>query len=340
MSFKLFFLKTFKGLNNTDKVEVNRDKLWADYQSFVKVQQSDDLMQYMELDQYVNSPNFKKDKAGIKSKNFEGSQEERKLLESTIQQKEQTYQRLKKDRGIQNYLKYKESNAFAFFRNWDLVFEDRFDGNELDPAKWQVISPVARKTVGTNFSKQGDLHAYTDGKNVQIRNNHLQVVVKREKTESLVWNLPLGFKAEKFDYSSGLLNNVAFDAHFGILEAKIKFQPKSQLVDVFYLSDDKNEARLNLLECGKVCRLGYATGNGKNYFEPLSGLKVGHFYIFRMEWEQGKITWKINNRKVYTLEQQVPDKPMKLNINSIVVDHIENLPHYFEVDWVRFYQKK
>ncbi len=43
MSFKLFYLKTFKGLNNTQKVESAYDILLKDYQDFTKIEGSEKL---------------------------------------------------------------------------------------------------------------------------------------------------------------------------------------------------------------------------------------------------------------------------------------------------------
>ncbi|MGD9931458.1 MAG: family 16 glycosylhydrolase [Mangrovibacterium sp.] len=482
MSFKLFFLSTFKGLRNTSKVETSRDNLWADYQLFIQLEQSGELPQFLALEKRVGSSEFKKEKAEIRSLRFKGSPEEKSLLElrkleknrklrdfyqvqsssdlkrfqelqeseeirrfqllaryvqdklyqadktafkqqkkkddrfedteaykkyleyqqlkssesvlfwqkfpksapyrnyqkmansperkrfeelqaeveseefkarkayledaqkwekSELFKEEQAYLDLKQQPRFVNYLKYRSTHALDFFNNWELVFEDHFDQSSLDTSKWQTISPMGQKTLGRNFSKAGDLQAYTDGANVQVRNSHLQLAVKKEKTDSFTWNFPIGFTSASFNYSSGLLTTgELFQTRFGILEAKVKYQPKKQLVDLFYLSDFQNHHRLNLVESGAVCRLGYASSNGATQHESLSGLQAGQFYIFRMEWEPGKVCWKINNQEIFTLAQSVPDVPMSLNISSLVVEPVEDLPHYFEIDWVRLYQKK
>jgi len=74
--------------------------------------------------------------------------------------------------------------------------------------------------------------------------------------------------------------------------------------------------------------------------ESISGLKTGEYYIFRIEWTTHSLVWKINNREIFTINQNIPAFKMHLNIASIVVaDPDGNLPHWLEIDWVRFYQQ-
>ncbi|WP_163707427.1 glycoside hydrolase family 16 protein [Mangrovibacterium lignilyticum] len=483
MSFKLFFLSTFKGLKNTPKVESKRDSLWADFQVYESIQESEDLKLYLELDHYVNSEAFKKERSETKALKFAGSPESKLISEyqklekdsqlkdfyvtqssadfqkyqlldqsenirefvalrdfiqsakyeeekanfkakqgkggsevfeetatyqkyETFQklsksedvlfwkefpgskmyknykemvnspkrvryeelkaeveseafemrkafleddnrwektaafQKEKTYMELKNEPRFQVFEKYKKSNEFQFFQNHELLLEDHFEEGQLDGSKWKSISPMAENTVGKNFSKAGDLQAYTNGENILQTNSFLKLAVKQEKTDSLVWNFPIGFNPVSFDYSAGLLNSAqSYKVKSGVLEAKIKYQPNKQLVDLFYLSDDKNSFRLNLLESGTVCQFGVSEDKGSQS-ESLKGLAAGHFYIFRIEWGQGRICWKINNHEIYSVQQSVPDAPLRINMSSIVVEPPRELPHYFEVDWVRLYRKK
>lgn len=483
MSFKLFFLQTFKGLKNTSKIETEFDNLYKDYQDFCKIEESDKLKHFLELEKEVNTDSFKQQKKQIQSLKFKGSPEEKKFKEfkklesksklktfykvqssselkkynelkgsedviryqelkdyvdkrykseksafsknksknddakfedtdaykkyqeyrqltasadiklflgypkssdyrlyskmnnSSIRKRfeelqtevesdsfrerkayleddkkwekteayknETDYLEMLKDPLFVNYLKYRNTNAFDFFKNWNLVFEDRFEADKLDGEKWQTITQAAEQTTAQNFSKEGDLQAYTNsGENVQVKGNHLQLVVKKEKTKTLVWNMPMGFTLKEMDYSAGLITTgTKFQPKYGILEAKIKFDSHKQLENVFYLADSANEYRLNLLECGKVNRFGL-TSNSNSSFESLSGLSVGQFYIFRMEWTEGKITWKINNQEIYSISSNIPGAPMSLNLNTIVLEPTSNLPYYFEVGWIRFYQKK
>lgn len=480
MSFKLFFLSTFKGLKNTPKVESKRDALFSDFQEYNGLRDSADLKLYLELQQYVNSDSFKKESVQAKSLKFAGSPEAKLIsdfekldsdpkikdfyvtkgsadfqkfqqleksdlikeflelrdyvqnkkydadkkafkpkgdetFESTAAhkkyeryqelsksndvlfwtefpnqkmyknykemvnspkrvqyeelkkeiesdafiarkefledpnrwekteayQKEKTYNELKEQPRFKIYEKYHKSAAeFSFFENHELLLEDNFDEGTVDDTKWKPISQMAETTIGKNFSKAGDLQAYTEGENILQSGGVLKLTVKKEQTDSLVWNFPVGFSPVSFDYSSGLLcSKQSFVVKSGVLEAKIKYQPNKQLVDLFCLADDQGKFRLNLLEAGTVCRFGLTQADTAK-FESLAGLSAGQFYIFSVEWGQGQIQWKINNHVIYTVQQSMPDFPLRVNMSSIVVEPPQQLPHQFEVDWIRLYKKK
>ena len=72
--------------------------------------------------------------------------------------------------------------------------------------------------------------------------------------------------------------------------------------------------------------------------ESISGLKTGEFYIFRLEWNSHSLVWKINDREILTVSHDIPAFKMHLNLASIVVSEPTDLPHRFEISWVRFYQ--
>ena len=306
------------------------------YKNYVRMLKSEEKRQYEELREIVNSDEFKKRKAYL---------EDPQKWEKTAEYKEeQRYQELKSKPEIKLYFKYKDSSAFDFLKNYKVVFEDSFNTPELDPSKWKTISSWAEKTVGKNFSQEGDLHAYDDGKNIHLKNGLLQIQVKKDKVASLVWKPAYGFVEQEFDYSTDIVtSNGLFEARNGILEAKIKFAPEKHYQDVFYLGSEDNSVRVNLLESGAQNQIGVrktARGEVKNNALSLSGLSSGKFYIFRLEWEQSKLVWKVNDKELFTILSDVPSEALHLTLTSLVLKENSSVSHNFEVDWIRFYQKK
>jgi len=194
-----------------------------------------------------------------------------------------------------------------------------------------------------NFSQLGDLQAFTDGKNVSLKSELLRIEVRHEKTTGMQWRIPFGFVEQEFDYSSGIVSTAGVEWwKNGILEAKVKYAPAHNIVDAIYLLGEETSPQINLVEMGEKNRMGLFTHKADGFYaesENLSGLKVGEFYIFRLEWSAHSLVWKINNREVFSLSHNVPAFKMHLNAASIVVaDPTDSLPHRFEIDWVRFYQ--
>ena len=258
-------------------------------------------------------------------------------------EKETRFSELEKLPQLIKYLKYRHSDDFDFFKKWHLVFEDRFETVQLDSQKWMTQSYRANQSLGQNYSQSGDLHAFTDGKNILLDGKSLKIEVRKEKAIGMEWRIPFGFVEKEFDYTSGIISNAGTEWwKHGILEAKVKYSPDINFVDVLYLLGEENSPQVNLVEMGAKNRLGLFSSleNGIHADSTsISGLKPGEFYIFRLEWSANSLVWKINNRVVLTVTNHIPPFKMHLNATSIIVAEPNgNLPHRFEIDWVRFYQ--
>ncbi len=308
----------------------------AAFKNYLRMQHSEEKRSFEDLKDVVESDDFKKQKAYL---------EDPKKWEKTPEfEAEKRYLELKNKTEIILYQKYKNSTALDFFKKWNIVFEDRFDAGVLDHSKWKPLNYWAAKTIGKNFSPAGDLQAFTEGKNTHLKGARLQIQVKKEKQNTLVWNPVLGFVENEMNYSSDTLTTGGlFESQYGILEAKIKYNPEKSCQDVFYLAGEDNSVRVNLFENGAKSQFGLSkTESGKLHEEAfsLSGLSAGKLYIFTMEWNKEKISWKVNDKELFAIQNTVPDYPMFINLASLVISESNALPHNFEVDWVRFYQKR
>ncbi len=302
------------------------------YKNYQNLDQSEIRKRYEELKTTVESEEYLKRKAYL--------EDDKKWEKTDEYQKEQLYIEMMKRPHLVKYMSYVDTNLLDFYKDWEIVFEDRFKDHQLDKSKWQTLSPWAEKTVGRNFSHTGDLQGFTDGENIKMKHGNLQIHVYNERTKSLVWNAPTGFNEEELHYSSGLVSTGHnFQAEYGIVEAKIKYEPLKELVDVVYLGNENETGRVNLLEAGAVNRVGLINGNTEES-ESINGLSKNKFYIFRLEWEKGKLTWKINGKEVFETKSNVPEAPLHINLASLVIKKTNKLPHRFTVDWIRFYQKK
>jgi|SRR5665648_10572 len=305
------------------------------YRNYLRLKDSPERKRFEELQKITDADEFKARVIYLEDKKkWEKTEESAK--EKQFAEMHQLPQRI-------NYLKYKNSDAFRFFREWELVFEDRFETGKLDTKKWMTQSYWASQSLGQNFSQSGDLHAFTDGENVSVDGHSLKIEVRKEKAKSMVWGIPFGFVEQEFDYTSGIVSTAGSGWwKHGILEAKVKYTPSNHFVDAFYLLGDEGSPQISLLEMGAKNRVGLfsKTSNGiRSESESLSGLKSGEFYIFRLEWSAHSLVWKINNREVFVMKHNVPAFKIHLNIASILVSEpTEGLPHRFEIDWVRLYQ--
>ncbi len=308
-----------------------------DYKNYQKFKDSPERRRYEELKKLVDSREYKDRVAYLEDKH--------KWEKTEDHTRETRFTELKKLPQLVNYQKYNKSDAFDFLKKWDLVFEDKFKVGSLDHQKWMTQSYWGHQALGRNYSQMGDLHAFTEGRNVSIEFNTLKIQVRKEPTRGMQWQIPLGFVERNFDYSSGIVTTAGLDWwKHGILEVKVKYAPSSYFADAVYLLGEEASPQINLVEMGAKNRVGLLskTSSGINaQCEDINGLKSGEYYIFRLEWTSHALTWKVNGRELYTISQDIPNTKMHLNIASIVVaEPVDHLPHTFEVDWVRFYQHR
>lgn len=308
----------------------------GEYKAYLEFKDSVERKRFEELKKLTTSEEFKKRIAFLEDKH--------KWEKTEEHAKEVRFAELKAKPELQVYLKYQHSTALDFFKKWNLVFEDQFKSSKLDHERWMTLSHWGNQALGRNYSQPGDLHAFTDGRNVSVELNTLKIDVRREKTRGMQWQLPLGFVEREFEYSSGLVSTAGSEWwKHGILEAKVKYAPSANLVDAIYLLGEEASPQINLVELGARNRVGLLSKTSEGIqaqSESISGLKTGEFYIFRLEWNSHSLTWKVNGRELLTLSHDVPAFKMHLNIASIVVNEQADVPHRFEIDWVRFYQHK
>jgi hypothetical protein len=307
------------------------------HKNYLDVTGSFDLKRYSELEAIIASAEFKEQKAYL---------EDKKKWEKTDEySRQQEYLNMKKLPHLVKYFKYKNTNDFDFFKKWQITFEDDFLKPQLDTGKWATRSYIADKLLGDSYALAGDKHIFTDGKNLKI-NGKLNIEVRKEKTQAKVWQMPAGFITAELDYTSGIISSwKSFWMEDGIVEAKIKFEPKNQIVSSCYLAGEKEMPRLNVLEMGAKNRLGILNldNNGKAIITGLdiSNLRKGKWYIFTIVKEGGNITWKINETEVLNIQNAWFNDTMNVSASSLVVDDVPGhfLPAGFEIDWVRCYGK-
>lgn len=309
------------------------------YTNYLDTRDSFALLRYNELLELTTSPDFLKRKVWLEDK--------RKWEKSPEYDQYQHYLELKKDPQVELYFKYEKSSAFDFLKSWEISFVDNFESKTLDHVKWTPNSLWAERLVGGNFSQNGDLQAYTGGKNCQIAHGKLFIHVKKEKFSSRQWQPSIGFVPSEFSYTSDTLSSLkSFWQQYGIFEAKILYNPYKEVVSSFYLQGESISPLISLLEMGPQPRMGIlsADGAGKPHFSglDLKYLKPGKFYIFRLEWEAGRIVWKINDIIVYESHSSGMNEAAHVNLTSLVINDIaaSRLPASFEVDWIRCYRKK
>lgn len=313
------------------------------FQVYLSVKDSDELKRFTELKEYINSEEF------IKVKNYMALSPKEKYEASEEYKKEEEYKLLKNSEKIVWFYKTKKNYPFKYVERWELSFEDNFEEPKLNKAKWITRYLYGDKQLNKNYVMADDCHAFNDGKNIEIYNKKLRIITKRETAKSLVWDPARGFYEKEFGFTSDMISSAkSFNQKYGLIEAKVRIAPVGVTQSFSLLSDrilphiDIFKFENNRLSAGNFWKNGTEKGFSKSVSKT-SGLKfTKNYFIYKLEWLPGKMTWMINDVIFKVQNQGLPETPMYLMFNSSLKEGAkeQGLPSALEIDWIRVYQLK
>jgi len=308
-------------------------------QDYFQVKDSELLVKYNALKAQVESEKFNERKVYLLSTD---------KFEKTAQyQKFQEYNKLNQSDKIKWYFHAIKTDKFNEIRKWELTFSEDFESKKLDQQKWLTKFFWGEALLNSSYSLASDNHWYTDGNNVAIEKGILKITTRKEKASGLSWNSRFGFVPKEFDYTSGVISTGnSFRQQHGRFEAKIKITSLAGIYHAFWLVGDKMLPEIDIF---RKKGNGSSTFQGAYFWEngqkkpgknitSVGGISLdSEFYILGVDWDEQKITWKINNIPFKVEINNLPRGAVYLVFSSGVNGKIDDskLPATFEVDWVK-----
>lgn len=324
-------LKKNKGIKNFFRFQNSRD-----FKYYNNIKDSGILIKYEELSAMVNSEDFKNEKDFLLNKNRFRTTDDYKKLEK--------YNQLLADERIKRYLYYKDSNDFDILKEWELSFEDRFTSTDLDSSKWITRYHSGNEFLGASYSLEGDKHFFTDGDNLEVKNNRLNIITRREKIVGKQWHGVHGFSEEEFDYTSGIISTGNyFRQTYGRFEAKVRFSA-DPVTQCFWLMSDYAAPHIDVFKTISKSEIVNAIFSDveKGVVNKIKGVDFSEdFFIYSVIWEKDKIEWRINDVLVWEERDNIPHEPLFLSLGACIYNDSQavSLPSVMEIDWVRCYKK-
>lgn len=264
--------------------------------------------------------------------------------------------------GIMQYSEYKmaaaQSAPAPAGQQWNLIFNDEFNDNVVDPLKWgKCYYWYSQYYDGCPNSNE---RQYYRGSQVTESGGSLRLTAAKQDVQG--WN---GTAEQTYNYTSGMVatvkynyetyTHVPFATTYGFFEARMKLPAGQGLWPAFWLleEDQTGPPEIDIMEF-----LGHDTTTiHMNYHYPENGHQQAQtsfmgpdfssgWHTYAVNWEPGKITWYIDGvaRKTFT-GNQVTDKPMYIIMNLAVggswpgdPDTSTPFPATMEVDYVRVYK--
>lgn len=222
--------------------------------------------------------------------------------------------------------------------SWQLVFNDEFDGQELDTTKWMTRFPWGR-----NGANSSELQYYVEDAFEVINGIHR---IKAEQRS-----------VAGFDYTSGIITSFGvFTMTYGYVEARVRVPSGQGFWPAFWLlpEDQSWPPEIDVFEIlGHETDTVYMTNHWQTDLAEHMSVQETHqgpdfaadFHTFACQWQPGEIVWYIDGVERFRTNQGVPTKPMYLLVNLAVggewpgnPDETTPFPGYLEIDYIRAYQ--
>lgn len=236
MSFKIFKLQLLGRIKPVETVEKQRKNLQDDFFEFKKVESSDELKKYLDLEKEINSETFKKKKAEIEALQFNGSKEFNQLKEFEALKKKRTIKNYFKIAGsseLERFTKLKSSEKLAeYFQLLEYVKEGQFAKE-----KKEILSQVFKGSVEEKhwidfkkLEKSAGIKAFKELENSDVLRKH-KTFGQSEKLKNFIQlgNLPEKDKQKQKEFK-GLKNDREIRSYFKF-EKSTKLKLYKETVD-------------------------------------------------------------------------------------------------------------
>ncbi|MCL4487210.1 MAG: glycoside hydrolase family 16 protein [Chloroflexi bacterium] len=241
---------------------------------------------------------------------------------------------------------------------WDLVFNENFDGQALDRNKWTTCYWWGNE--GCTIQSNHELEWYTPA-NVSLRDGALQLTAQRQTV--------IGSDGNAYPYTSGMVSTGArsgntkspplFAFEYGFVKVRA-WVPKGQgLLPAIWMlpADQQSNPEIDVMEMlgsdPRTVHMNFHYRNSIGKEEASEGQWIsptelaGGWHVFALDWEPGRITWFVDGikRREFTQTDLIPSKPMYLIIDLAVggdwpgsPDANTPFPSTFIIDYVRVWK--
>ncbi len=241
---------------------------------------------------------------------------------------------------------------------WRLVFQDEFDGPELDTTLW---------ATGFPWGRCSDIAYNTEAGNVSLANGTVFLTAKAESVDGFCfhWDPDGTFTPyhQQFPYTTGMLySNRSFK--YGYFECRFHvpagkgfnsafwlYGPEASEIDVFEIVSSDNGAAQMTLHWKEDDPL-VGTSQWISHIQPSGPAFTDGWHTFALEWAPDKLAWFLDNWEVpeslctqFIQGRHIPNVEMNVILTLGIggmdgdPDATTPFPANFAIDYVRVYEK-
>jgi beta-glucanase (GH16 family) len=245
--------------------------------------------------------------------------------------------------GYVAHAQEKRMERAAIRPGWKLVFQDEFNGKTVDTKKWNLADPWGRE-------RNRELQAYVQDA-FEVKNGILRIKAQKRLAD---------YDGKKRAFASGMMTTYQkFSQRYGRFEIRCRVPRGKGLWPAFWLLPEPLgwPPEIDVLEVlgddTKTIHFthhwketGAAVNSDHKACQSEHDLAAG-FHVVAMEWTPKDIRWELDGKERHRSVKSVPQTRMYLLLNLAVggdwpgpPDDRTVFPAYFDVDYVRVYQKE
>lgn len=227
--------------------------------------------------------------------------------------------------------------------DWELVFEDNFEGNTLDLEKWGTCYFSVDPGEGCKLYDNGELEWYVP-ENVIVEDSMLKLRAERRKVNG-------------YDYASGMISgHDTFVFQYGYMEMRAKLPSGRGLWPAFWTMPDDRKwpPEIDIMEnLGHEPRQIYFGLHFGPRSKPEARVRrftgpnfSKDFHVFSALWEENLLVWYVDGEEQWRMTDDVPAEPMYLIANLAVGGRWPGnpndetpFPSEYQIDYIRVWQR-
>lgn len=312
-------------VSKTERAMYNMIFRSAFYKNYMKVQNSQELVQLTELEKEINTEDFqKRNEFWADSKRWKRTEEYKK---------EQRFNELANSDDIKFYFKQRSEKI-----DWAELFRPSFEDLMSSNKNWKPGFGYANPAMKDGHSRTSELQAYNNGKNTFFAEGRMDIETRAESKKAVAWDEHRGFTEHVFDFTSDVMNSKeAFSQERGLFVAKVRCQGAGR--HFFGLTTGKPGSPIIALYHynGNVHQMGLVNGD-RSQMVDLTGMLRSMYYVYSIRWTKDELIWYVNDMEVLRLPNRMPKEPMFFLAQSWLPGNEKGGEGKLKVQWAKGYR--
>jgi beta-glucanase (GH16 family) len=231
--------------------------------------------------------------------------------------------------------------------NWTRIFADEFDDTALDTTHWlPCVShgqlPYPAKCTGW----QNELQTYQRD-NVVVRDGALRLIGRRTATGYTSGAITTA--RDVFGFNHPGYSESTY--RYGYSEVRFRAPPGPGMWPAVwglpYNGDGDEIDIVEIIKGSAFFTLHTGPQSGGGHYEHTGTDFTRGWHIVGTDWQPGRITWYLDGKPVYTVQEGVPDQPFFLQANLAIggdwpgpPDATTPFPASLDIDYIRVFQRR